>query len=1077
MSTAKYIDRGGELVFIPPFKTDPVDFYGFILDADISSLTALCDKYLNIPLGRYEENRRFVPAGGFVLVACIDIPKMYSSTAPYSDWGWFKEREIGFWVLVIDQDKDNMYWHMPYLWVDNPYAMAMGRELYGFPKGIGTIVLPSSAHNPDKFAVDTLVLPTFSANTEGVVKRLVEVQKTSRKVQYGRAVSDFDELIAQLFHIMHQEEGIQFFDLIVNEWEDFRHKKMPMLFLKQFRDVTQPAHACYQSIVETKPTAQNFKNIEIYDHLYEIKIFPCSSHPIIAELGLKPGENNQITSNVSFHINFNFEINTGTATETKTKRNLKPKKLAIVGGGVGAMTTAFEITNNPDWKDIYESITVYQMGWRLGGKGASGRSGDEGAIEEHGLHIWLGFYNNAFKAIQHAYQELGREPGTPLASWTDAFKKHSYIVLAQQFKEQWYPWEFNFRENCDTPGKGDPLPTLWDHIVSTTEWIESTLLESEHSPCAKAKAAPEKSASVFDEFMQNFIQSIDQAVPGNVRLALETARFAMKGAPSPAAVLEIAQLVLRTARHAVKHGPFPNMALELAHLALGIARPLIESHFKSITLHLHTMGHDVSQHTEEQYNAFLDLLIQLKTLLFPILKGMVDSDLEVRRLFILLDTGFTGVIGLLRDGVLHHEEKLNKLDSEDLREWLLRHGAAEITAYSPLMQGLYDLVFAYENGEVAKPNFAAGTAIRCIFRICFTYKGAIFWKMQAGMDDTIFTPLHQVLAKRGVEFKFFHRVKNLGVKVSANGEKSIETISIGRQATVKDGKAYDPYVTVQNLPCWPSTPNFDQLVEGEALQNANINLESFYTPWQDVEEITLQAGKDFDDVLYGASLATLPYHCAELINADSHWKAAADNVGTVRTMAFQIWLNKNLQELGWKKESPVMDAFVEPMNTWADMTHLLPRENWPASSNIRNIAYFCGPMEGGIPPATQTDEPSKALDIVTAESNRFLNNDIKAFWPQSVDAGGAFDWNSVVRKFDRANIDPTERYVLSLKGSTQYRLDGRNSGFSNLFLAGDWTICGLNAGCVEAAVISGMLASQAMTGYPELESIDGWQDI
>src|SRR5688500_14734555 len=109
------------------------------------------------------------------------------------------------------------------------------------------------------------------------------------------------------------------------------------------------------------------------------------------------------------------------------------KKIAILGGGVGAMTTAYELTNEPGWKDRYESITVYQMGWRLGGKGASGR-GPNGRIEEHGLHVWLGFYNNAFQMIQNAYAELGRPPGAPLATWEDAFKKHEFIVLMQKFK-------------------------------------------------------------------------------------------------------------------------------------------------------------------------------------------------------------------------------------------------------------------------------------------------------------------------------------------------------------------------------------------------------------------------------------------------------------------------------------------------------------------------------------------------------------------------------------------------------------------------------------------------------------------
>ncbi len=43
------------------------------------------------------------------------------------------------------------------------------------------------------------------------------------------------------------------------------------------------------------------------------------------------------------------------------------KKVAILGGGIGALTSAFQLTNTPNWKDELE-VTVYQMGWRLGGK-------------------------------------------------------------------------------------------------------------------------------------------------------------------------------------------------------------------------------------------------------------------------------------------------------------------------------------------------------------------------------------------------------------------------------------------------------------------------------------------------------------------------------------------------------------------------------------------------------------------------------------------------------------------------------------------------------------------------------------
>jgi hypothetical protein len=94
-----------------------------------------------------------------------------------------------------------------------------------------------------------------------------------------------------------------------------------------------------------------------------------------------------------------------------------------------------------------------------------------------------------------------------------------------------------------------------------------------------------------------------------------------------------------------------------------------------------------------------------------------------------------------------------------------------------------------------------------------------------------------------------------------------------------------------------------------------------------------------------------------------------------------------------------------------------------------------------------------------------------------VDKDGAFDESSVVDLFFRANVDPSERYVMSVKGSTQYRLNGGQSGYTNLYLAGDWTYNGLNAGCVEACTMSGRIVSNALTGQPELKDIDGLGDV
>ena len=114
-------------------------------------------------------------------------------------------------------------------------------------------------------------------------------------------------------------------------------------------------------------------------------------------------------------------------------------RVAVLGGGVAALTTAFELTSTPELRAKYD-VTLYQLGWRLGGKGASGRNREiADRIEEHGLHIWMGFYENAFRAMRAAYAELGRKPGEPLATWEEAFHKHSYIVLEEKLEDGFHP--------------------------------------------------------------------------------------------------------------------------------------------------------------------------------------------------------------------------------------------------------------------------------------------------------------------------------------------------------------------------------------------------------------------------------------------------------------------------------------------------------------------------------------------------------------------------------------------------------------------------------------------------------------
>jgi hypothetical protein len=87
-------------------------------------------------------------------------------------------------------------------------------------------------------------------------------------------------------------------------------------------------------------------------------------------------------------------------------------------------------------------------------------------------------------------------------------------------------------------------------------------------------------------------------------------------------------------------------------------------------------------------------------------------------------------------------------------------------------------------------------------------------------------------------------------------------------------------------------------------------------------------------------------------------------------------------------------------------------------------------------------------------------------WQWLVDPLGADGPGRMDRQYWRANVDPSERYVLSVAGSSAQRLATDGSGLPNLFLAGDWLRTGLDSGCVEAAVMGGMQAARAIGGYP-----------
>lgn len=713
----------------------------------------------------------------------------------------------------------------------------------------------------------------------------------------------------------------------------------------------------------------------------------------------------------------------------------EPIRVAIVGGGCAGVATAFELSR-PEHRGRYE-VTVYQLGWRLGGKGASGRDAN-GRIEEHGLHLWLGYYENAFRLMREAYDELGRDPSRyRIADWQDAFVPDPLVALADQESDgQWSFWTACFPTNEDLPG--DPFLarhpfSLGNYLVRAAELLRTLLISafglSDHAP--------------------------DHAL-GSTSVAELRRRIVQ--------LLRSGQLVGLTG------------LLEATRiLEMGLQR--LGGRADSLLLNL------------------IDVIgLSLRTLFDTVL----EEDPQLRRFWSVIDLMLAFVRGIVSDGLLHDPRGLDAIDSVDGRTWLRRHGASPRTLDSTFLRSVYDLSFAYRRADPRLPRMAAGQMLRGFLRLFFTYRGALFWKMQAGMGDVVFAPFFEVLQRRGVKFRFFHRLEEVRLaaeNLPPDQPPWVEALEFDVQAEIQQDKDYRPLQDVDGLPCWPSAPDWSQLVDGTRLRDEGWDFESHWDRRRATTR-TLVVGEDFDVAVLAVGLGAVPYVCRDLLERDRRWRAMVTHLETVATQSFQLWMHADMGELGIHEPSVNSTGFVQPFDTWSDMSHLLTEEDWSAPKP-RALVYFCNvlPTPEGTPPREARGYPAHKHAEVRRNAVRFLERHVQKIWPGSHHRSGGFRWEilatpenppttdqfgvrATATRFDSqfwtANVNPSDRYVLSLPGTQKYRISPLDPTYENLVVAGDWTDCGHNQGCVESAVMSGRLAAHAITGKPLLEEIIGY---
>ncbi len=687
--------------------------------------------------------------------------------------------------------------------------------------------------------------------------------------------------------------------------------------------------------------------------------------------------------------------------------------MAILGGGPSALSAAYYLTSDHELRDRYD-ITIYQMGWRVGGKGASGRA-EHGKILEHGLHILFGCYHDFFSMMRAVYEELARPPGHPMRTVNDAFQGHDFGVVESHYDGQWAPWCMMFPKNAGTPGNGGLFVSA-------------------------------------EAYLSQFVQAAVEVLFGwKVLSQLDGAH-----------VFDVPE--------AAASDPFTSFCARSLESVYKLVRRGIE--------------------VEQKYRMLFEMLGGLRRAFVTAVQDMAGWNSDNHRVCCGVDMIMAMLTGMLSDGVLQKDGfDFSKIDDFDLREWLSRHGAQDSTLESPWVRTIYDAAFSYLSGDPENQSIAAGAALRALIGMSL-YKGSMYYKMTAGMGDIVFAPLYRVLVNRGVKFEFFHKVESLGLSPD---KKRVDRVLVNRQVNLKNG--YEPLVDVCGLECWPAEPLWDQIDDAAAL--TGIDLESYYSGYDGVEKVTLREGQDFDTLLFAIPIGAVSYLCSELVEHSPRWRGMVENVKSIQTLAFQTWSKPTLEQMGWAAPSPLLSLYVQPLNTWADMTQVCAMEAWPAGLAPGQVSYFCGSQIGPElppPPGKSSFERDMAADAKEA-ALAFLRSSMTTLLPFTSDGtrpepqanvtipgadwprgAGAFDWGVLVdpknrsgearfeAQYWRSNSGPSERCTIAQPGSIRHRIAADETGYENLVIAGDWIENGIYVACMEGAVQSGILAARAISG-------------
>jgi hypothetical protein len=306
-SLPAYVERDGDWVWRPPGVLQHVTMHLFVLRADRATLEVLCRSFVDEPTSGTFRARPLFP--GFVLLVCADIGHGYSADPVDCTKGWMTERDVGFFVPVdlAGPRGAGVVNLLPYLFVDNFAAVVIGREIFGFPKVLGRM---SFSNAPLRFTVNGQALarfdPTHQVDGDAL---LVDVRQ--------RGKGSEDDLVAALAADLGRQPDVgelvaeasrRVLALLDASATTLAGPTIPMVFLKQFRDVAVRNRACHSSLVRADARIDALRSLRILTDGFEVELPPYDSLGIVRHLGLSANAAGIVEPLVTLRAELDFTL-------------------------------------------------------------------------------------------------------------------------------------------------------------------------------------------------------------------------------------------------------------------------------------------------------------------------------------------------------------------------------------------------------------------------------------------------------------------------------------------------------------------------------------------------------------------------------------------------------------------------------------------------------------------------------------------------------------------------------------------------------------------------------------------------